>query len=151
LPTAAPVCEPTSRAMFDIFNPISNPTCECSRHGNLCGSARTLHSDDSGQSSPSVISHAESRRPSLSEPSSTVTLRRRAEAITWVRLQIARYGLTYADLAAAGAFPSRQRNQLKVRYRTADGQTWDGEGDMPDWLKRAVNAGQSAEHFRADT
>ena len=86
--------------------------------------------------------------PSLSEPSSTVGLRRRAEAITWVRLQIARYGLTYADLAAAGVFPSRQRKQQKVRYRSANGQTWDGEGEMPDWLQRAVNAGQSPEHFR---
>ena len=91
--------------------------------------------------------------PPISEPSSTVALRRRAEAITWVRLQIARYGLSYADLAAAGAFPSRQRQrkQLKVHYRSADGQTWDGEGEMPDWLQRAVNAGQSAEHFRVDS
>ncbi|MCP1175645.1 H-NS family nucleoid-associated regulatory protein [Ralstonia chuxiongensis] len=88
---------------------------------------------------------------SIIEPSSTVALRRRAEAITWVRLQIARYGLTYADLAAAGVFPSRQRKQLTVRYRSADGQTWDGEGEMPDWLQRAVNAGQSAEHFRVDS
>ena len=88
---------------------------------------------------------------SISEPSSTVALRRRAEAITWVRLQIARYGLTYADLAAAGVFPSRQQKRLKVRYRSADGQTWDGEGEMPDWLQRAVNAGQSAEHFRVDS
>ena len=63
----------------------------------------------------------------INEPSSAVTLRRRADAITWVRLQIARYGLSYADLAAAGVFPSRQRQQkrLKVRYRSADGQTWD--------------------------
>ncbi|BCN13308.1 hypothetical protein RPSD_51930 (plasmid) [Ralstonia solanacearum] len=75
-------------------------------------------------------------------------LRRRAEAITWARTQIARYGLTYADLVAAGVFPSRRRTKQKVRYRSADGQTWDGEGDMPDWLQRAVNAGQSPEHFR---
>ncbi len=53
LPTAAPVCEPTSRAMFYILNAISNPTCECSRHGDLSGSARTLHNhcDDPRQSS----------------------------------------------------------------------------------------------------
>ncbi|WP_426400892.1 H-NS family nucleoid-associated regulatory protein (plasmid) [Ralstonia sp. R-29] len=89
--------------------------------------------------------------PPISEPSSTVALRRRAEAVTWVRLQIARYGLSYADLAAAGVFPSRQRKRQKARYRSADGQTWDGEGEMPDWLQRAVNAGQSAEHFRVDS
>ncbi|ARU24609.1 transcriptional regulator (plasmid) [Ralstonia solanacearum] len=81
---------------------------------------------------------------------STAAQRRRAEAITWVRLQIARYGLTHADLVAAGCFPSRKRVVQKVRYRSADGQTWDEEGDMPDWLQRAVNAGQSPEHFRVD-
>ncbi|WP_316669213.1 H-NS family nucleoid-associated regulatory protein [Ralstonia psammae] len=80
-----------------------------------------------------------------------MAIRRRVEAVTWVRLQIARYGLSYADLAAAGVFPSRQRKRLKVRYRSADGQTWGGEGDMPDWLQRAVNAGQSPEHFRVDS
>lgn len=85
---------------------------------------------------------------STMEPSSAAMLRRRAEAITWARTQIARYGLTYADLAAAGVFPSRRRMKQKVRYRSADGQTWDGEGDMPDWLQRAVNAGQNPEHFR---
>lgn len=90
--------------------------------------------------------------PPISEPSSAVALRRRAEAVIWVRLQIARYGLSYADLAAADVFPSRQRQQKrqKVRYRSADGQTWDGEGEIPDWLQRAVNAGQSPEHFRVD-
>ncbi|MGE8366520.1 H-NS family nucleoid-associated regulatory protein, partial [Cupriavidus sp.] len=25
---------------------------------------------------------------------------------------------------------------------------WDGRGAMPDWLQRAVNAGQTVEHFR---
>ncbi|WP_197339902.1 H-NS family nucleoid-associated regulatory protein [Ralstonia solanacearum] len=86
--------------------------------------------------------------PSMSEPSPAAVLRRRAEAIAQVRMQIARYGLTYADLVAAGCFPSRKRTVQKIRYRSADGQTWDGEGDMPDWLQRAVNAGQSPEHFR---
>ncbi|WP_084210127.1 H-NS family nucleoid-associated regulatory protein [Ralstonia sp. A12] len=85
---------------------------------------------------------------SVMESSPTAMLRRRAEAIAWVRTQIARYGLMYADLAAAGCFPARRRASSKARYRSADGQTWDGEGEMPDWLRRAVNAGQSPEHFR---
>lgn len=82
------------------------------------------------------------------EPSPAAILRRRAEAIARVRMQVARYSLTYDDLVAAGCFPSRQRAVHKVHYRSADGQTWDGKGDMPDWLQRAVNAGQSPEHFR---
>lgn len=75
-------------------------------------------------------------------------LRRRAEAIAWARMQIARYGLKYADLVAAGCFPGRRRSLPKARYRSAESQTWDGESDMPDWLQRAVNAGQCPEHFR---
>ncbi len=26
--------------------------------------------------------------------------------------------------------------------------SWDEQGEMPDWLRRAVNAGQSVEFFR---
>ncbi|WP_454739454.1 H-NS family nucleoid-associated regulatory protein [Cupriavidus necator] len=35
-----------------------------------------------------------------------------------------------------------------VCYRNAQGMRWDGQGEMPDWLRRAVNAGQSVEFFR---
>lgn len=82
------------------------------------------------------------------------TLRARAEAVIWVRKQMAQYGLTLADLIAAGCFDARSRriderkSASVARYRSADGQSWDGEGEMPDWLQRAVNAGQSVEHFR---
>ncbi|MGA3959694.1 H-NS family nucleoid-associated regulatory protein [Ralstonia nicotianae] len=86
--------------------------------------------------------------PSVIEASPAAMLRRRAEAIAWVRMQIVRYGLKYADLVTAGCFPARRRVSQKARYRSADGQTWDGDGEMPDWLQRAVNAGQSPEHFR---
>ena len=81
------------------------------------------------------------------ECSSAAMQRCRAEAITWVRIQIARFGLTYTDLVAAGVFPSPKRMN-RVRYRNANGQTWSGEGKMPGWLKRAIWAGQCLEHFR---
>ncbi|KAA6121979.1 H-NS histone family protein [Cupriavidus cauae] len=35
-----------------------------------------------------------------------------------------------------------------VLYRNALGQCWDGTGEMPDWLQRAVNAGQTPEFYR---
>jgi DNA-binding protein H-NS len=35
-----------------------------------------------------------------------------------------------------------------VAYRDAWGNTWNGSGDLPEWLQRAVAAGQSIEHFR---
>ncbi|WP_454739668.1 H-NS family nucleoid-associated regulatory protein [Cupriavidus necator] len=38
-----------------------------------------------------------------------------------------------------------------ARYRNAEGLTWDGQGEIPDWLRRrAVNAGQSVELFQLE-
>nr|WP_316669305.1 H-NS family nucleoid-associated regulatory protein [Ralstonia sp. LMG 19083] len=88
------------------------------------------------------------------EADSVERLRAQAEAVLWVRKQMAQHGLTLADLIAAGCFEVRSRGAADkepgraAQYRSADGRSWDGEGDMPDWLQRAVNAGQSAEHFR---
>lgn len=75
----------------------------------------------------------------------------RTAAIVWIRVQMARHGLALADLQAAGCLavvappppPAPART-----YRNAEGQKWDGQGEMPGWLQRAVNAGQSAEHLR---
>lgn len=75
----------------------------------------------------------------------------RVSAIIWVRKQMAAHGLSLDDLAAADCFPVSQPPVLDVAascYCNADGQTWGGQGAMPDWLQRAVNAGQTPEHFR---
>ncbi|AXW62556.1 hypothetical protein CJO94_12150 [Ralstonia solanacearum] len=88
------------------------------------------------------------------EAESVERLRAQAEAVLWVRKQMAQHGLTLADLMTAGCFDVRSRRAGEnkpgraAQYRSADGQSWDGEGEMPDWLRRAINAGQSAEHFR---
>ncbi|QQX88954.1 H-NS histone family protein [Cupriavidus necator] len=71
----------------------------------------------------------------------------RGETILWIRTQMARNGISLEDLVKAGCF-SEGSAELKVAYRSADGQTWDGRGELPDWLQRAVNAGQSIQHFR---
>lgn len=81
----------------------------------------------------------------------------RAAAIRWIQNEMADYGLTMEELAAAGCFdppppppppaPAPAPPPV-VCYRNAAGQSWDGQGDMPDWLRRAVNAGQSVEFFR---
>ena len=47
-----------------------------------------------------------------------------------------------------GSSNGRPLPPLVVCYRNADGLTWDGQGEMPSWLKRAVNAGQSVEFYR---
>uniref|UniRef100_UPI003F49565A H-NS histone family protein n=1 Tax=Cupriavidus yeoncheonensis TaxID=1462994 RepID=UPI003F49565A len=74
----------------------------------------------------------------------------RADAIRWIQAQMADYGLTLEDLDAAGCFepPPPPPPPPAVCYRNAEGLTWDGQGEMPSWLKRAVNAGQSVELYR---
>ncbi len=74
----------------------------------------------------------------------------RAEAIRWIQDQMADYGLTIEELAAAGCFdppPPPPPPPAPVCYRNAEGLTWDGQGELPDWLGRAVNAGQSVEFY----
>ncbi|KAI3590499.1 hypothetical protein D9X30_3984 [Cupriavidus sp. U2] len=79
-------------------------------------------------------------------------LRERAETILWIKTQMAKLGLHLADLQAAGCFvESRAATQPgPVRFRDAEGHVWDGRGDLPNWLQRAVNAGQSIEHFQVN-
>lgn len=78
----------------------------------------------------------------------------RRDAITWVRVQMARHGLHLQDLIAAGCIPvlgaATGDSQFLIRYRNAEGQTWDGQGAMPEWLQRALNAGQGLDHFAVD-
>ena len=78
------------------------------------------------------------------EPNEIRTMRtERADAIRWIQAQMDDYGLTLEDLDAADCFEPPP----VVCYRNAEGQTWDGQGEMPSWLKRAVNAGQSVEFY----
>lgn len=71
----------------------------------------------------------------------------REAAIAWICEQMETYNLSVDDLQALGCFdpPPKPAGPL---YMNADGQRWDGTGALPDWLQRAVNAGQSIEHFR---
>lgn len=89
-------------------------------------------------------------------------------AVAWVRKQMDIHGLTFDDLVEAGCFAEDHAEDAdhdaavanaatptaaaspRVLYRNALGQTWDGSGEYPDWLQRAVNAGQSIEFFRVD-
>lgn len=56
------------------------------------------------------------------------------------------YGITYEALAE-----SIQHDQdHPPLYRDARGNEWNGEGDVPDWLRAAKNAGVSLDFFRID-
>ena len=88
----------------------------------------------------------------LFEESDTQLLRDRAETILWIKTQMARHGLHLADLQRAGCFREPSSDAVAasrpMQFRDAQGNVWDGHGKLPDWLQRAVNAGQSIEHFR---
>ncbi|CAG9172145.1 H-NS family nucleoid-associated regulatory protein [Cupriavidus pampae] len=87
-------------------------------------------------------------------------------AVTWIHEQMDHHGLTFDDLVEAGCFADIEAADVDseseeapapaapVRatqtYRNAMGQTWDGTGEYPDWLQRAVNAGQSIDFYRVD-
>lgn len=86
----------------------------------------------------------------LAEPSSGQTYRARAEAILWVKSAIARHAITLKQLEEANCFPKVTNHEVvrTVTYRDAAGNAWDGSGAVPEWLQRAVNAGQTMDHFK---
>ena len=70
----------------------------------------------------------------------------RERLIRWIRHRMDKFGITLTALAQS--LDSDLKKQQAVSYRDAWGHTWNGSGDLPEWLQRAVAAGQSIEHFR---
>jgi DNA-binding protein H-NS len=70
----------------------------------------------------------------------------RERLIRWLRRRMEEYGITEEALAASVL--ADHQAEREVLYRDAYGNTWDGHGDLPDWLRRAVAAGQHVDHFR---
>ena len=68
--------------------------------------------------------------------------RKRESMIAYLRHRMADFGISPDDLAAALAAAPEVG-----RYRSANGDSWSGEGAMPQWLKQAISAGQSVGHF----
>jgi DNA-binding protein H-NS len=69
--------------------------------------------------------------------------RKRDSIVAYLRRRMDEFGITVDDLAAAMA----AQTPANARYANANGDAWDGNGDMPEWLKRAIGAGQSLKHF----
>jgi len=68
--------------------------------------------------------------------------RKRESMIAYLRRRMEDFGISPDDLAQAlAAAPGVDR------YRSANGDSWSGDGAMPQWLKQAVSAGQSVGHF----
>ncbi|RKR37515.1 H-NS family nucleoid-associated regulatory protein [Paraburkholderia sp. BL17N1] len=70
----------------------------------------------------------------------------RERLVAWIRRRMDEYGITVEALAEA--IETDAAATRAVMYRDAYGNTWDGHGDKPDWLARAIYAGQNIEHFR---
>ncbi|MBP0590382.1 H-NS histone family protein [Paraburkholderia sp. LEh10] len=71
--------------------------------------------------------------------------RKRDSMIAYLRRRMSEVGIELDDLAAAIA--EDKIKEKDARYRSATGEIWSGEGEMPQWLKQAISAGQSTEHF----
>jgi DNA-binding protein H-NS len=70
----------------------------------------------------------------------------RERLVLWIRRRMDEYGITLEALAEA--IEADAAKTKAVMYRDAYGNTWDGQGDKPDWLARAIYAGQNIDHFR---
>jgi DNA-binding protein H-NS len=71
--------------------------------------------------------------------------RKRDSMVAYLRRRMEEFGIRPEDLASVLA--SDQSKQKQARYRNATGEVWSGEGEMPQWLRQAIRAGQSLEHF----
>ncbi|WP_429303824.1 H-NS family nucleoid-associated regulatory protein [Paraburkholderia sp. GAS199] len=74
----------------------------------------------------------------------------RERLILWIRKRMDECGITLAALERAMEEEIEQARHL-TRYQDASGNCWSGEGSLPEWLRRAVAAGQSIEHFRSES
>jgi DNA-binding protein H-NS len=70
----------------------------------------------------------------------------RERLVVWIRRRMDEYGITIEALAEA--IETDAAATRAVMYRDAYGNTWDGHGDKPAWLARAIYAGQNIDHFR---
>jgi DNA-binding protein H-NS len=73
---------------------------------------------------------------------------KRQSMIAYLRRKMAKVGIKVGDVAAAIA--DERARQKAARYRSAFGDTWDGKGDMPQWLQQATSAGQQLTHFAVE-
>lgn len=70
----------------------------------------------------------------------------RERLIRWIRHRMDEFGITLAALEQS--LEDDIQAEETASYRDAWGNIWNGSGDLPQWLQRAVAAGQSIEHFR---
>jgi DNA-binding protein H-NS len=70
----------------------------------------------------------------------------RDRLILWLRRRMEEFGITTEALAASMA----EDRLYPPLYRDARGNEWNGQGDMPGWLRAAQNAGVDPAFFRIE-
>lgn len=71
----------------------------------------------------------------------------RERMILWIRRRMAEYGIGIEQLEASIELDLDLEKSRAPKYRDAQGNVWDGQGEMPSWLRRAQNAGLSIDFF----
>ncbi|TCG06850.1 DNA-binding protein [Paraburkholderia steynii] len=69
----------------------------------------------------------------------------RERLIVWLKRRMQKCNITLEALQHA--LQQDIDEAKRIRYRDAWGNTWTGDGEHPEWLRRAVAAGQSIDHF----
>jgi len=91
------------------------------------------------------------KRAALEQEIEATQKRERQDAIAKVKVLMAEYGLTVADLSAkstTGKAGATKGAKVAPKYRNAaTGDTWSGRGLQPKWLKAALAAGRKIEDF----
>ena len=70
----------------------------------------------------------------------------RDRLILWLRRRMEEFGITAEALEASIA----EDRRYPALYRDARGNEWNGQGDMPSWLRAAQNAGVDPGFFRIE-
>jgi len=81
--------------------------------------------------------------------------RERAAVVARIQSLMEFWGITLEDLndPAEGSVAPVNRGPLPIKYRhPVSGETWDGQGVHPDWLRRALlQEGLRVEELRPDS
>ncbi len=93
------------------------------------------------------------QRAEIEKKIADVQREERSTAINKVRLMMAEFGLTAADIAGKSTTPrapgaGKSTGKVAAKYRNAaTGEAWSGRGLQPKWLKAALAAGAKIEDF----
>ncbi|GLS13509.1 MULTISPECIES: H-NS histone family protein [Hydrogenophaga] len=72
-----------------------------------------------------------------------------ASVIADIKAKMKEYGITVADLGAAGGTRKAGKAKSAAKYRGPNGELWaGGPGRKPEWVKAVLASGKSIEDFR---